>query len=56
MAQSPYVTTYSRDNYGPIGGTTQYPGTGKSLVVSISPMTHSCQEHQPAPSAASTCT
>jgi len=26
---------------GPIGGTTQYPGSGKSLVVSISPMTHS---------------
>ena len=26
---------------GPIGGTTQYPGAGKSLVVSISPTTHS---------------
>jgi aldehyde:ferredoxin oxidoreductase len=26
---------------GPIGGTTQYPGSGKSLVVSISPTTHS---------------
>jgi aldehyde:ferredoxin oxidoreductase len=26
---------------GPIGGTTLYPGTGKSLVVSISPLTHS---------------
>jgi len=26
---------------GPIGGTTQYPGSGKSLVVSLSPTTHS---------------
>ncbi|MGA9349948.1 MAG: aldehyde ferredoxin oxidoreductase C-terminal domain-containing protein [Anaerolineae bacterium] len=26
---------------GPIGGTTQYPGSGKSLVVSVSPTTHS---------------
>jgi aldehyde:ferredoxin oxidoreductase len=26
---------------GPIGGTTMYPGTGKSLVVGISPLTHS---------------
>ena len=26
---------------GPIGGVTQYPGTGKSLVVAISPTTHS---------------
>ncbi len=25
---------------GPIGGTTMYPGTGKSLVVTISPLTH----------------
>ena len=26
---------------GPLGGTTTYPGSGKSLVVSISPTTHS---------------
>jgi len=26
---------------GPIGGVTQYPGTGKSMVVAISPTTHS---------------
>ena len=29
---------------GPIGGTTQYPGAGKSLVVSISPTTHSVMD------------
>jgi aldehyde:ferredoxin oxidoreductase len=29
---------------GPIGGTTQYPGSGKSLVVSISPTTHSVMD------------
>ncbi|MCP4716779.1 MAG: aldehyde:ferredoxin oxidoreductase, partial [Deltaproteobacteria bacterium] len=26
---------------GPIGGITQYPGTGKSIVVTVSPTTHS---------------
>ena len=26
---------------GPVGGITQYPGSGKSLVVSLSPTTHS---------------
>ncbi len=29
---------------GPIGGTTQYPGSGKSLVVSLSPLTHSVMD------------
>ncbi|MFQ5812615.1 MAG: aldehyde ferredoxin oxidoreductase family protein [Anaerolineae bacterium] len=29
---------------GPIGGTTQYPGSGKSLVVSLSPTTHSVMD------------
>lgn len=29
---------------GPIGGITQYPGTGKSLVVSLSPTTHSVMD------------
>jgi aldehyde:ferredoxin oxidoreductase len=29
---------------GPIGGTTQYPGSGKSLVVTISPTTHSVMD------------
>jgi aldehyde:ferredoxin oxidoreductase len=29
---------------GPVGGTTMYPGTGKSLVVSISPLTHSIMD------------
>jgi len=29
---------------GPIGGTTQYPGAGKSLVVSLSPTTHSVMD------------
>ena len=29
---------------GPIGGTTQYPGSGKSLVVTISPITHSVMD------------
>ena len=29
---------------GPIGGTTQYPGAGKSLVVSLSPLTGSVMD------------
>ncbi|HSW36587.1 MAG TPA: aldehyde ferredoxin oxidoreductase C-terminal domain-containing protein [Candidatus Limnocylindrales bacterium] len=29
---------------GPIGGITQYPGSGKSLVVTISPLTHSVMD------------
>ena len=29
---------------GPIGGITQYPGSGKSLVVSLSPTTHSVMD------------
>ena len=29
---------------GPIGGITTYPGTGKSIVVSISPTTHSIMD------------
>ena len=29
---------------GPIGGVTQYPGSGKSLVVAISPTTHSVMD------------